>query len=167
MIPDKKRFGYSRVLSAFTKIDPFLVKNAKNKSLFLARHTPRLLSPVLGTRTFPFSFLRFLSSRALVLDYLFFYRFSIDPLFSLLARRTVKFQKPLVKREKICYNTSRKPYRGVVQLVESRSPKPLVLGSSPSAPAKKKADCASNLLFSVKSAAGGRNPPLVDEIASR
>ncbi len=28
-------------------------------------------------------------------------------------------------------------YRGVVQLVESRSPKPLVLGSSPSAPAKK------------------------------
>ena len=35
MIPDKKRFGYSRVLSAFTKIDPFLVKNAKKKSLFL------------------------------------------------------------------------------------------------------------------------------------
>ena len=87
--------------------------------------------------------------------------------FPLFAHRTVKFQKPLVKREKICYNTSRKTYRGVVQLVESRSPKPLVLGSSPSAPAKKKADCESNLLFSVKSADGGRNPPLVDEIASR
>lgn len=77
MIPDKKRFCFSRVLSAFTKIDPFPVKNAKKKSLFLARHTPRLLSPVLGTRTFPFSFLRFLSSRALVLDYLFFYQPSV------------------------------------------------------------------------------------------
>lgn len=29
MIPDKKRFGFSRVLSAFTKIDLFLAKNAK------------------------------------------------------------------------------------------------------------------------------------------
>ena len=38
---------------------------------------------------------------------------------------------------------------------------------NPPAPAKKKADCVSNLLFSVKSADGGRNPPLVDEIASR
>ena len=35
------------------------------------------------------------------------------------------------------------------------------------AAAKKTADCVSSLLFSVKSASGGRNPPLVDEIASR
>ena len=58
-------------------------------------------------------------------------------------------------------------YRGIAQLVEYWSPKPWVVGSSPSAPAKKKADCESNLLFSVKSADGGRNPPAVDEIASR
>ena len=58
-------------------------------------------------------------------------------------------------------------HRGIAQLVEYWSPKPWVVGSSPSAPAKKKADCESNLLFSVKSAVGGRNPPAVDEIASR
>lgn len=29
MIPDKKRFGFLRVLSAFTKIGFFLAKNAK------------------------------------------------------------------------------------------------------------------------------------------
>jgi len=32
---------------------------------------------------------------------------------------------------------------------------------------RKKADCFRNLLFSTKSAVGGRNPPAVDEIASR
>ena len=58
-------------------------------------------------------------------------------------------------------------HRGVAQLVEQRSPKPRVQSSSLCSPAKKKAGCISNLLFSVKSAAGGRNPPLVDEIASR
>ena len=58
-------------------------------------------------------------------------------------------------------------YRGIVQSVEHQSPKLGVVGSSPSAPAKKKADCVSNLLFSVKSADGGRNPPSVDEIALR
>ena len=58
-------------------------------------------------------------------------------------------------------------YRGIAQVVEQRSPKPFVVGSNPTAPAKKKADCESNLLFSVKSAVGGRNPPAVDEIASR
>ena len=58
-------------------------------------------------------------------------------------------------------------HRGIAQLVEYRSPKPWVAGSNPPAPAKKIADCESNLLFSVKSAVGGRNPPAVDEIASR
>ena len=58
-------------------------------------------------------------------------------------------------------------HRGIAQLVESLSPKQLVVGSSPSAPAKKKAIRASEWLFSVKSAVGGRNPPAVDEIASR
>ena len=57
--------------------------------------------------------------------------------------------------------------RGIAQLVEYRSPKPWVVGSSPSAPAKKKAIRESEWLFSVKSAVGGRNPPAVDEIASR
>ena len=40
-------------------------------------------------------------------------------------------------------------HRGVVQLVERQSPKLHVQGSSPCAPAKKKADCESNRLFSV------------------
>ena len=40
-------------------------------------------------------------------------------------------------------------------------------GESFSAPDKKKDDCESNRLFSVKSADGGINPPAVDEIASR
>ena len=31
-------------------------------------------------------------------------------------------------------------YRGIVQLVERRSPKPDVVGSSPTAPVKRKAD---------------------------
>ena len=57
--------------------------------------------------------------------------------------------------------------RGIVQSVEHQSPKLGVVGSNPPAPAKKKADCESNLLFSTKSAVGGRNPPAVDEIASR
>ena len=105
-------------------------KKCKSKLYFLralAGRAPCLHFPV--PDALPFSL------RALVFIYdLFYYPF----LFSS-ASRTVKFQKPLVKREKICYNTSRKTYRGVVQLVESRSPKPLVLGSSPSAPAKKSA----------------------------
>ena len=37
------------------------------------------------------------------------------------------------------YAVRRFKYRGIAQLVESRSPKPLVVGSSPTAPAKKKA----------------------------
>ena len=41
-------------------------------------------------------------------------------------------------------------YRGIVQSVEHQSPKLGVVGSSPSAPAKKKADFESNRLFSVK-----------------
>ena len=45
-------------------------------------------------------------------------------------------------------------YRGIVQSVEHQSPKLGVVGSSPSAPAKKKADCESNLLFSVIFACG-------------
>ena len=50
-------------------------------------------------------------------------------------------------------------YRGIAQLVEYRSPKPWVAGSSPPAPAKKKDDCESNRLFSVKSVlADGINP---------
>ena len=40
--------------------------------------------------------------------------------------------------------------RGIAQLVEQWSPKPRVLGSSPSAPAKKKAIRKSEWLFSVK-----------------
>ena len=58
-------------------------------------------------------------------------------------------------------------YRGIAQLVVYRSPKPWVAGSNPPAPAKKKAIRESGWLFSVKSAVGGRNPPAVDEIASR
>ena len=58
-------------------------------------------------------------------------------------------------------------YRGIVQLVEHQSPKLGVVGSSPPAPAKKKAIRKSGWLFSVKSAVGGRNPPTVDKIASR
>ena len=58
-------------------------------------------------------------------------------------------------------------HRGIAQLVEYRSPKPWVAGSNPPAPAKKKAIRASGWLFSTKSADGGRNPPSVDEIASR
>ena len=38
-------------------------------------------------------------------------------------------------------------YRGVVQLVESRSPKPLVLGSSPSAPAKKSVHASVRIFY--------------------
>jgi hypothetical protein len=40
-------------------------------------------------------------------------------------------------------------------------------GSILTAPHKKKAIRKSEWLFSVKSAVGGRNPPSVDEIASR
>ena len=105
----------------------------QKRNLFFSRGIPRVFSP-LSSVSVPF-FSRFSVSFPRVPLFLIAY-FSINHLFSLLARRTVKFQKPLVKREKICYNTSRKTYRGVVQLVESRSPKPLVLGSSPSAPAK-------------------------------
>ena len=41
-------------------------------------------------------------------------------------------------------------HRGIAQLVEYWSPKPWVVGSSPSAPAKKKAIRDSGWLFSVK-----------------
>ena len=41
-------------------------------------------------------------------------------------------------------------HRGIVQLVEHQSPKLGVVGSSPSAPAKKKAIRVSGWLFSVK-----------------
>ena len=44
----------------------------------------------------------------------------------------------LLQKEKMCVIIPSVEYRGVAQLVESRSPKPLVLGSSPSAPANKK-----------------------------
>ena len=58
--------------------------------------------------------------------------------------------------------------RGIVQLVEHQSPKLGVVGSSPSAPAKKKAIRESGWLFSAKSVlTDGINPPSVDEIASR
>ena len=43
-------------------------------------------------------------------------------------------------------------YRGIAQLVEYWSPKPWVVGSSPSAPAKKKAIRVSGWLFSMKRA---------------
>ena len=52
----------------------------------------------------------------------------------------------------VWYNSQR--CRGIVQLVEHQSPKLGVAGSSPSAPVKKKADCESNLLFSVIFACG-------------
>ena len=45
-------------------------------------------------------------------------------------------------------------YRGIAQLVEYWSPKPWVVGSSPSAPAKKKAIRECGWLFSVKFAFG-------------
>ena len=50
-----------------------------------------------------------------------------------------------------------------------RSLMPSLLGGvlNPPAPAKKKAIRVSGWFFSVKSADGGRNPPAVDEIASR
>ena len=52
-----------------------------------------------------------------------------------------------------------KRHRGIAQLVEYWSPKPRVVGSSPSAPAKKKAIRASGWLFSTKSVlADGINP---------
>ena len=44
--------------------------------------------------------------------------------------------------------------RGIVQLVEQRSPKPFVVGSNPTAPAKKKAIRECGWLFSVKFAFG-------------
>ena len=60
------------------------------------------------------------------------------------------------------YNTVVVRHRGIVQSVEHQSPKLGVVGSSPSAPAKKKADCESNLLFSVKSVlTDGINPTTV------
>ena len=47
------------------------------------------------------------------------------------------FESPKVHQNKnIEYLFNVFVYRGIAQLVESRSPKPLVLGSSPSAPAK-------------------------------
>ena len=49
------------------------------------------------------------------------------------------FESPKVHQTKnIEYLFNVFVYRGIAQLVESRSPKPLVLGSSPSAPAKNK-----------------------------
>ena len=41
-------------------------------------------------------------------------------------------------------------YRGIAQLVESRSPKPLVVGSSPTAPAKNNGEDVSSPLFFVE-----------------
>ena len=41
---------------------------------------------------------------------------------------------PLTKSGEVCYNKNRR--RGVAQLVEHRSPKPRVAGSSPVSPAK-------------------------------
>ena len=46
--------------------------------------------------------------------------------------------------------TAKNEYRGIVQSVEHQSPKLGVVGSSPSAPAKKKAIRVSKWLFSVK-----------------
>ena len=60
----------------------------------------------------------------------------------------------------MCYNLVVKTNRGVVQSVEHQSPKLGVQGSSPCAPAKKKAIRESEWLFQL-------NPPAVDEIASR
>ena len=79
------------------------------------------------------------------------------------ANKNLKNQK---NSKKVLQNTKKcgiilgyKKYRGIAQLVEYRSPKPWVAGSNPPAPAKKKADCESNLLFSVKSVlADGINP---------
>ena len=52
-------------------------------------------------------------------------------------------------------------HRGIAQLVESLSPKQLVVGSSPSAPAKKTAIRASEWLFSTMcSACAERDVPL-------
>ena len=51
-------------------------------------------------------------------------------------------------------------HRGIAQLVEYRSPKPWVVGSSPSAPAKKKAIRESGWLFSTMcSACAERDVP--------
>ena len=44
------------------------------------------------------------------------------------------FQKGLAKCKTMCYNS--RVHRGIAQLVEYWSPKPRVVGSSPSAPAK-------------------------------
>ena len=71
--------------------------------------------------------------------------------------KKVKFTLAFTKG--VCYNNRASENRGIVQSVEHQSPKLGVVGSSPSAPAKKKADCESNLLFSVKSVlADGINP---------
>ena len=77
------------------------------------------------------------------------------------------FQKDLIFAKECAIIPKSTKYRGIVQSVEHQSPKLSVVGSSPSAPAKKKAIRESGWLFSVKSADGGRNPPAVDEIASR
>ena len=58
------------------------------------------------------------------------------------------FQKGLAKCKTMCYNS--RVHRGIAQLVEYWSPKPRVVGSSPSAPAKKKAIRESEWHFSVK-----------------
>ena len=49
------------------------------------------------------------------------------------------FESPKVhQKQNIEYPFNVFAYRGIAQLVESRSPKPLVVGSSPTAPARKK-----------------------------
>ena len=53
------------------------------------------------------------------------------------------------------------------QAVRHGSAKPLSPGSNPGGASRKKHICNADVLFSTKSAVGGRNPPAVDEIASR
>ena len=65
--------------------------------------------------------------------------FPIFPYFAISDARNKRnsrfFKKDLDKSDKIVYNTI--VFRGIAQLVEYWSPKPWVVGSSPSAPAKK------------------------------
>ena len=49
-------------------------------------------------------------------------------------------------------------FRGIVQLVEQRSPKPCVVGSNPTAPAKKRVTLLGVTLFLLSG--GNENPPV-------
>ena len=63
------------------------------------------------------------------------------------------FESPKVhQNENIEYIFNVFVYRGIAQLVESRSPKPLVVGSSPTAPAKEKSAFGRMRIFSFVSA---------------